>query len=412
MKKLTTSLHELRIGTRLGAVFAVCGIVIGGVVAINSHTQGEADDFDSRVEEAREAQQLGDDIRIMIQDVTGWQGLYVSDFAAYGAKRFADEGSYNLEGFDASAQSADEFFAAVDRSPLTSQEAGYIDEVESQFEQFFVADEELVRNALTDGGMRALPEVMDSINDGEAGAAYSAVLEAADAFDEAIDTRVAKLEKDREAALKTGSRLVLASLVLGLLLTVALLILVTRSITRPLSRLVNTLQVVATGRLDERAEVEGKDEVAQLGRALNEVTEMLADSMSAIGGNAQALSSASEELSAVSAQMTGSAGESAEQANLVSAAAEQVSHNVQTVATGTEEMSASIREIAKNASDAAEVAAQAVTVAEATNATVAKLGESSAEIGNVIKVINSIAEQTNLLALNATIEAARAGEAG
>ena len=128
--------------------------------------------------------------------------------------------------------------------------------------------------------------------------------------------------------------------------------------------------------------------------------------------NAQSLSSASEELSANSQQMVSNAEETATQAGVVSAAAEQVSKNVQTVATGTEEMSASIKEIAKNAQDAAKVAATAVKAAETTNATITKLGESSAEIGKVIKVITSIAQQTNLLALNATIEAARAGEAG
>ena len=128
--------------------------------------------------------------------------------------------------------------------------------------------------------------------------------------------------------------------------------------------------------------------------------------------NAQGLSSASEELAASSQQMVSNAEETATQAGVVSAAAEQVSKNVQTVATGTEEMSASIKEIAKNAQDAAKVAAIAVKAAETTNATVTKLGESSAEIGKVIKVITSIAQQTKLLALNATIEAARAGEAG
>ena len=128
--------------------------------------------------------------------------------------------------------------------------------------------------------------------------------------------------------------------------------------------------------------------------------------------NAQGLSSASEELAANSQQMVSNAEETATQAGVVSAAAEQVSKNVQTVATGTEEMSASIKEIAKNAQDAAKVATTAVKAAETTNATISKLGESSAEIGKVIKVITSIAQQTNLLALNATIEAARAGEAG
>ena len=138
----------------------------------------------------------------------------------------------------------------------------------------------------------------------------------------------------------------------------------------------------------------------------------LTQTMEAVSGNAQTLGSASEELAANSQQMVSNAEETATQAGVVSAAAEQVSKNVQTVATGTEEMSASIREIAKNAQEAAKVAATAVRAAEITNSTVSKLGESSADIGQVIKVITSIAQQTNLLALNATIEAARAGEAG
>jgi methyl-accepting chemotaxis protein len=140
--------------------------------------------------------------------------------------------------------------------------------------------------------------------------------------------------------------------------------------------------------------------------------ESLKATFAGVTQNAQALGSASEELAASSHQMVSNAEETATQAGVVSAAAEQVSKNVQTVATGTEEMSASIKEIAKNAQDAAKVAAVAVKTAETTNATVSKLGESSAEIGKVIKVITSIAQQTNLLALNATIEAARAGEAG
>ncbi len=188
--------------------------------------------------------------------------------------------------------------------------------------------------------------------------------------------------------------------------------LVTWSVTGPLRQTAVVLEALAQGRLDQHLDVDSKDEVGQMAKALNAALVRLRETMSAMGNNAQGLASSSEELSAVSSQMTGSADESAKQANLVSAAAEQVSRNVQTVATGTEEMSASIREIAKNAHDAAGVAEQAVQVVETASVTVAKLGESSAEIGNVIKVINSIAAQTNLLALNATIEAARAGEAG
>ncbi len=184
------------------------------------------------------------------------------------------------------------------------------------------------------------------------------------------------------------------------------------AIATPINEAASVLQEVAARDLSARMQGNYKGEYLKIKTALNQAAEEMSKALSMIGQNAGALAGASEELKAVSQQMSANAEETSAQTGVVSAAAEQVSKNVQTVATGAEEMGASIREIAKNATDAARVAAQAVKVAEDTNATVAKLGNSSAEIGNVVKVITSIAEQTNLLALNATIEAARAGEAG
>jgi len=176
--------------------------------------------------------------------------------------------------------------------------------------------------------------------------------------------------------------------------------------------LLQTVNAAAGGDLTREVTVSGEDAIGRVGEGLAQLLGNLRSSIAAIAANAQTLAGASEELSAVSTQMSGNAEETAAQAGVVSSASEEVSKNVQTVATGTEQMSASIREIAKNASEAARVAQSAVQVASAANVTVGKLGDSSAEIGKVIKVITSIAEQTNLLALNATIEAARAGEAG
>ncbi|MCF6746000.1 methyl-accepting chemotaxis protein [Blastococcus sp. KM273128] len=217
-----------------------------------------------------------------------------------------------------------------------------------------------------------------------------------------------------EAEDSYGSAVALISTVIAVavLLGIGLAVLLGRVIARPLDRAVVVLRGVAEGRLDQRLDADTRDEVGQMATALNTAIGNMAEAMRAIGGSAQTLAAASEELSATSGQMSSNAEESATQAGTVSAAAEQVSSNVQTVAAGTEEMGASIREIASNAAAASQVAAKAVSAVETTSATVSKLGESSAEIGNVVKVITSIAEQTNLLALNATIEAARAGEAG
>jgi methyl-accepting chemotaxis protein len=176
--------------------------------------------------------------------------------------------------------------------------------------------------------------------------------------------------------------------------------------------MLESVRSASAGDLTKPVHVSGQDAIGQMGTGLGKFLGDLRKSISLIGQNASTLGASSEELTAVSHTMASTADQTAAQAQVVSAAAEQVNKNIQTVATSTEEMTASIREIAKNANEAARVATSAVQVAETTNTTVTKLGASSAEIGKVIKVITSIAQQTNLLALNATIEAARAGEAG
>ncbi|MFA9444671.1 MCP four helix bundle domain-containing protein, partial [Egicoccus sp. AB-alg6-2] len=87
-----------------------------------------------------------------------------------------------------------------------------------------------------------------------------------------------------------------------------------------------------------------------------------------VGDGATRLNVASDDLAAVSAQVSAASEETATQANVVAAAGEQVSHNVQTVATAVEEMSASVREIATSSADASKVAADAVRHAELSNA--------------------------------------------
>jgi methyl-accepting chemotaxis protein len=169
----------------------------------------------------------------------------------------------------------------------------------------------------------------------------------------------------------------------------------------------------ARGKFDRRAEAtKHQGAYRKIIEGVNHTLEAIVAPLRATAESASTLASSSEELTAVSQNMAGTAEETAVQANVVSAASEQVSRNVASVSSATEEMQASIREISKNANDSARVAKNAVSVAHSTNDTMKKLGESSREIGNVIKVITSIAQQTNLLALNATIEAARAGEAG
>ena len=173
------------------------------------------------------------------------------------------------------------------------------------------------------------------------------------------------------------------------------------------------ISAAAGGDFTAAVKVEGKEGFfLDISKQVNQLIETSRNAFKAISKNATSLSAASEELSAVSTQMSSNAEETNAQAGSASSAATQVSSNMQTVATGVEELSVSIREISSNAIEASAVATQAVNEARTTGDTMSKLGASSQEIGSVLKVISSIAEQTNLLALNATIEAARAGELG
>jgi methyl-accepting chemotaxis protein len=215
-----------------------------------------------------------------------------------------------------------------------------------------------------------------------------------------------------EAAYTSARTLIIAFLLVGIVLGIAVAVYMARQIATPLHKVRAVLDGVADGDLTRTADVDSRDELGLMAASLARATGSMREAIGAMAANAVALASSSEQLSGTSQQIAASAEETSAQATVVSAAAEQVSANVQTVAAGSEEMGASIAEIAHNANEAAKVAAHAVDVAAATTGTVTKLGESSTEIADVVKVITSIAEQTNLLALNATIEAARAGEAG
>lgn len=188
--------------------------------------------------------------------------------------------------------------------------------------------------------------------------------------------------------------------------------LVARGIGRGVGRVLAVAHALETGDLTATTDLSTRDEIGEMGQALDAATTSVRQVMETVVSNADAVAASSEELSASSTQISSAAEETSAQSGVASAAAEEVSSNVQSVAGAAEQMAASINEIASNSAQAAEIAHQAVQAAQDTSRTMTKLSASSQEIGSVIELITSIAGQTNLLALNATIEAARAGDAG
>lgn len=207
---------------------------------------------------------------------------------------------------------------------------------------------------------------------------------------------------------------------------IAVALLMSRAITRPIRKGVDFAKAMSEGDLMQTLVVDRVDEIGVLAGSLNTMANSMRKMFRDISRGIETLSAASTELSAISNQMSVGAEQTKGKSTTVAAAVEemsanmsnvaassdQTSANVQMVAAAVEQMSATIREIAGNTERGRSITEMAVKNAKAASERVEELGRAASEVGKVTESINEISEQTNLLALNATIEAARAGEAG
>ncbi|GAB3864326.1 methyl-accepting chemotaxis protein [Dactylosporangium cerinum] len=305
--------------------------------------------------------------------------------------------------------SFDAAYAAYLGSRHTAEGKKLADELVRQMATVRKIRDEQVLTAARQGN---LPAAMQALFNPEMGAILEAQQNVGSKIADIEQANAKQISNDAGDTYDAARTSLIVMLVLGIILSMGLAGLVARSIVRSVRRAKSVLDEVAGGDLTSRMDVTSGDEVGQMGRALNESLDRIAEMVRLVGTSATSLASSSTRLTGVARTIASGVDDAAEQATAVSGAAGEVSRNVQTVAVGTDEMNESIREIAQNATEAVRVANEAMEAANETTRTMAKLGESSAEIGNVINVITGIAAQTNLLALNATIEAARAGEAG
>ncbi|PWB26747.1 MULTISPECIES: methyl-accepting chemotaxis protein [Pseudomonas] len=223
--------------------------------------------------------------------------------------------------------------------------------------------------------------------------------------------------RDTDAA--HAKNMLLIATVLALVFGLLAAWIITRQIIIPLTQTLKVAERVAAGDLTHNLVSLRRDELGQLQRSMQSMTQGLRELIGGISDGVTQIASAAEELSAVTEQ--------------TSAGVNNQKVETDQVATAMNEMAATVQEVARNAEEASEAAVAAdqqaregdkvvgeaiaqierlaVEVGHSTEA-MGELKRESDKIGSVLDVIKSVAQQTNLLALNAAIEAARAGEAG
>lgn len=206
-----------------------------------------------------------------------------------------------------------------------------------------------------------------------------------------------------------------------ILVMVVLLVLIARSIVRPLDAAVQAMASIASGESDltRSLATDGNDEVTQLARHFNGFGAKLRRVVGELQQSANDLGQASSELGSNADQAQARSQQQSEQMELVATAVNEVTYGVQDVAKNAEHAASEMRDAQDQArqgqanidSSLRQIGELSGTIDQAVGV-IRTLATESTQIGSVLEVISSIAEQTNLLALNAAIEAARAGDQG
>ena len=196
-----------------------------------------------------------------------------------------------------------------------------------------------------------------------------------------------------------------ALVVLSIAASLAVTMLVRRAMLRDIGAISVVVGELAKGRLAAGAGNDGRDEIADTARALDQTISNLNRTLRSVLASVRSIDTASQEIASGNLDL--------------SARTELQAGSLQQTASAMETLTQAVKGNADNARLATALAAEAARLASGGGqavdravATMESIRASSRKIVEIIGVIDGISFQTNLLALNAAVEAARAGEQG
>jgi methyl-accepting chemotaxis protein len=217
------------------------------------------------------------------------------------------------------------------------------------------------------------------------------------------------------------------------LISIVVLLKISRGIINPLNKLVQASEEIAQGDLRDTIEIHSNDEIGVLADSFNVMSNYLKNTLSTINQESLDVSEMASSLNSNAEQMASATSDVTNAIQDVSQGATQQASDLVNISNNILELSDELDNIRNKISDVRDSASLTqekaytgsdqmkillktieevkVSFGEVTKK-INSLNLSVSKIGSITDIINGISEQTNLLALNAAIEAARAGEAG
>ena len=209
------------------------------------------------------------------------------------------------------------------------------------------------------------------------------------------------------------------SLLVAVLAAGACGLLLMRAIMAPMNRIVKILEIMRTGDLSSRLNLDRKDEFGAVETGFNDMMAELTSLVSQAQRSSVQVTTSVTEIAATSKQQQATATETAATTTEIGATSREIAATSRDLVRTMTEVSTAADQASVLAGSGQQGLARmedtmhsVMGAADLVNAKLAILNEKAGNINQVVVTIVKVADQTNLLSLNAAIEAEKAGEYG